>query len=109
MADLQFSWEVVSELTERLSRVAHELSEEEWALLLAVFATAADRVESGPDKTSGTLPEAEISERPRKIEDPSDENSEELREQLLHAYTPGPPPTVPIVFKVTPTPPHGHE
>jgi hypothetical protein len=104
MADLQFSWKDVNELTRRLSSVAHELSEAEWALLLAIFATAADRVESGPDKAIGTLPAAEISDGPQQIESPRRQNSADLRDQLLHAYIPGPPPSVPLAIKITPPP-----
>jgi hypothetical protein len=104
MADLQFSWKDVNELTRRLSSVAHELSEAEWALLLAIFAIAAGQVESAPDKASGTLPAAEISDSPQQAESPRRQNSADLVNQLLHAYIPGPPPSIPWAIKITPPP-----
>jgi hypothetical protein len=104
MAELQFSWNDVSELTRRLSLIAHELSESEWALLLAIFATSADRVESGPVKGQGTLPAAEISDAPHEIASPRSEHSAQLRDQLLRAYVPGSPPSVSWSIKITPPP-----
>jgi hypothetical protein len=104
MADLEFSWREFKELTDKVSTVAHELSKSQWSLLLAIFAAAADRAESGPDKTTGTLPAVEISDHPTKIEAPRDHSSADLLDQLLHAYMPGPPPSIPWDIKITPPP-----
>ena len=98
MADLQFTWTDIEGLTDRLASVAPELSNSEWELLLAIFATAADKVESAPDKTSGTLPMAEVNDNVEK-------SSAELREQLRCAYVPGTPTPTPFSMKVTPPPP----
>jgi hypothetical protein len=104
MADLEFSWKEFKELTDKLSMVASELPASQWALLLAIFATAADRAESGPDKTTGTLPAVEVSDHPAKIAAPRGDSPADLRDQLLHAFIPGPPPSIPWGIKITPPP-----
>jgi hypothetical protein len=104
MADLEFSWKEFKGLTDKVSQVAPELSASQWNLLLAIFAAAADRAESSPDKMSGTLPAAEVSDHPAKAEDPGGKNSADLRDQLLHAYMPGPPPSLSWGIKITPPP-----
>lgn len=106
MATFKFTWEELDVLTARLSSVATGLTKKEWGLLLAIFAAAADQVESGPDKKWGTLPAPEIDGDIEKVEDPGESTAEELREQLLLSYVPGPPPPHhPIVFRVTPPKP----
>jgi hypothetical protein len=105
MAELHFSWRDISELTKRLSSVAHELTEVEWALLLAIFAAAAERVESGEGEANGTLPAARISDYPHRIESPRHLDPAELRNQLLHAYIPGSPVSVYWAHKITPPDP----
>jgi hypothetical protein len=104
MANLEFSWKEFKELTDKLSTVAPELSKSQWALLLAIFATAADRAESGPGKMTGTLPAVEVSDHPTKIEAPRGHSSVDLCDQLLHAYIPGSPPSIPWGIKITPPP-----
>ncbi len=106
MALFKFTWKEVDVLTDRLGSVATGLTEKEWSLLLAIFAAAADQVESGPDKTWGTLPAPEIDGDIEKVEDPGESTAEELREQLLQSYVPGGPPRHrPIVFRVSPPKP----
>ena len=100
MADLQFTRADIEALTDRLASVASTLSKSDLELLLAIFATAADKVESSPDKTSGTLPMAEVN-------DNVETSSDELRDQLLRAYVPGTPTPMTFGMKVTPPPPPG--
>ncbi len=103
MGDLKFTRQEIDELTDRLGSFAADLTKSQWSLLLAIFAAAADQVQSGPDNKSGTLPAPEVSGDLEKVEDPSQSTAEELREQLRHSYVPGgPPPPRPLVIRVTP-------
>lgn len=97
MADLEFTREDIDELAGKLNSVARELSSKERHLLLAIFAIAADQAGNGPDTTTGTLPTAEIQKPSAEMRRPED-----LREQLLTAYVPGPPPAASWSTKVTP-------
>ncbi len=99
MADLEFTREDIEELTGKLNSVAGRHSATERDLLLAIFATAATRAGNGPDTTTGTLPTARVNDNREKAHRPED-----LRDQLLKAYIPGPPPSVSWWTKVTPPP-----
>jgi hypothetical protein len=89
MPDITFDWHQVKRLTNALGRFSTELDREEWALLLAIFAAAADKIDPSPDGKSGTLPAAQIRGNGETVEDPRESDAVELREQLLDAYTPG--------------------
>ena len=104
MDNLQFTRNEIMRLADKLDSVAHEFTETEREVLLAIFATAAAQAGNGPDKTIGTLPAAEVGGSPAKGAAPIGENPAGLRDQLLNAYLPGPPPSISWSIKVTPPP-----
>jgi hypothetical protein len=90
MADFSFTRADLDALTEKLGETATALTTQQWDLLLAIFAAAADHIKVDPaDATSGTLPGAEITGNGAIIESPGESSADELRDQLLRAYTPG--------------------
>lgn len=102
MTDLTFNHEEIDRLTRRLGDLAVGLTPSEWALLLAIFAAAADKVVISPDEHSGTLPAAQISGDGETIDDPARADARALRQQLLGAYTPGKTPPQGFGESVTP-------
>jgi len=101
MTDLTFTRADIDGLTEKLGSFATQLNESEWDLLLAIFAVAVDYVESSPDKKSGRLPASQIRGDRKKVENPSQSTSAELRDQFRYAFSRGKP-GVPIIDRVTP-------
>ena len=98
MTYLEFDRKEIENLIQKLSTL--NLNEQERALLLAIFAAAADRAQqTGP--TVATLPEASVGE----------ETLADLQQQLLTAYTPGnsfdsvTQPPIPFSIHHTPPPP----
>jgi len=74
MPSLGFSRQEIENLAEKLASLHAELSDCEWALLLAIFSAARDNVEvlapaAGPAPSGPTL--------------------EDLREQIINAFIPG--------------------
>jgi hypothetical protein len=89
VADLEFNLNDVTSLAEKLKALQPNLSQQEYMLLLAIFAAAAARatVTSQAAQTS-TLPVPEISGQ--KATTPiSRVTPETLKNQLLNAYIPG--------------------
>ena len=106
--DFSFTHKNIVDLTDKLSQYAKgNLSDEEWGLLLAIFAAAADHVEVGPDPTQGTFSGIAIKNLETKVDTalevraPADEDVGMLLGQLRGAYIPGKPVT-PILDCVTP-------
>jgi hypothetical protein len=78
MANLEFNQQELADLAGKLSTL--DLTDQERALLLAIFAAAAERVNQ-TDVGVATLPQAgETGEEP---------TVEDLQQQLLNAYIPG--------------------
>jgi hypothetical protein len=93
MPSFEFSRQEGENLAQKLASFHAELSEREWALLLAVFSAARDNVEvvalaAGPGPTEPTL--------------------EDLREQIINAFIPGNDIVVSVNIRIghlTPPPP----
>jgi hypothetical protein len=91
MADLEFTRQEIEDLTRKLSTLESIFSEQERALLLAIFAAAADRA-TQTDLDVSTLPEASSDQAPGVgAETGTDEQATpaDFQQQLLNAYTPG--------------------
>jgi hypothetical protein len=90
MTEITYSRTEIDNLTRKLGEFAKaKLEDPEWALLLAIFAAAADRVVVSEDTHSGTFPGVQISGTVEIIESPGESDAEKLRDQLLRAHTPG--------------------
>jgi hypothetical protein len=80
MADLEFNRQEIEELAGKLSTLESSLTVQERALLLAIFAAAADQAnQTGP--SVATLPQASGTDEEATLVD--------LQQQLLSAHTPG--------------------
>lgn len=93
MNEFSYTRDDIDELTHRLAQCATELSKQQWDLMLAIFAAAADRVDIGTDTSRGTLPGAQVNVSEGTIENPEEATVKQLREQLRKAHIPGKPPT----------------
>jgi hypothetical protein len=102
MPEITFNRDDIDRLTRKLGRFATELTNSEWALLLAIFAAAAGAVTPPEPTTSGTLPGAQISGNGETVENPRETDADVLRQQLLNAYTPGKAPPQSFGDSVTP-------
>jgi hypothetical protein len=90
MTEITYSRKETDNLTQKLGEFAKaKLEDPEWALLLAIFAAAADRVVVSEDTHSGTFAGVEISGIVEVVESPGESDVETLRDQLFHAHTPG--------------------
>jgi hypothetical protein len=89
MADLEFNRQEIEDLAQKLSTLESIFSEQERALLLAIFAAAADRAkQTGP--SVATLPEASVGQTPGAGAGTDEQPTPaDLQQQLLSAYTPG--------------------
>jgi len=106
--NFSFTKDDILDLTNELSKFAKEkeLSKEQWSLLLAIFATAADHVEVERGSTRGKFSGIAIrGNADQEVESPARKTVEELREQLRGAYVPGEPVT-PIMDCIVPPPPN---
>lgn len=80
MADLEFNRREIEDLARKLSTLESSLTVQERALLLAIFAAAADRAnQTGPGVAA--LPQASGTDEEATLAD--------LQQQLLSAHTPG--------------------
>jgi hypothetical protein len=101
--DVTFTRKDIDSLIQKLGEFATHLNKEEWDLLLAIFAVAADQAEVGTDLTKGTFPGIGVKGKGEMIDDPEGKKARELREQLRRAYRPGKPPVPhPLPERVTP-------
>ena len=90
MTEIRYSREEIDNLTQKLGEFAKaKLEDPEWALLLAIFAAAADGLKVSPDTKTGTFAGVEISDTVEVVESPGESDAETLRDQLLRAHTPG--------------------
>jgi hypothetical protein len=107
--NFSFTRDDILDLTDELSNFAKEkkLSKEQWALLLAIFAVAADHVEVERVGATGKFSGVAIrGNADQEVESPARKTVEELREQLRGAYVPGEP-VAPIIDCILPPPPNG--
>lgn len=89
MADLEFNRQEIEDLTRKLSTLESIFSEQERALLLAIFAAAADRA-TQTDLDVATLPEASPDQAPGAGAGTDEQATPaDFQQQLLNAYTPG--------------------
>ena len=97
MADLKFSRKEIEDLARKVSTLEPFFSEKERALLLAIFASAAEHITvSKPGR--GALPIANVLAQ----ELGADRTTlEDLQRQLLNAYIPGNEPPPGIAAKIT--------
>jgi hypothetical protein len=97
MNPVTFTKEDILELTNHLSEFAEKgLSQEEWNLLVAIFAAAATHVQVSDNAPQGTIPGVKVPPKPQ--------SAAKLRDQLRKAYIPGRPPE-PILARISPPPP----
>jgi hypothetical protein len=88
MIEVAFDREDINELAEKIANRLHDLSPFEHALLLAIFAAAADRAEHAGDHRA-TLPASQFTHIPLERRKDDDVSADELHRQLLEAFTPG--------------------
>ncbi len=89
VADLKFNIDDITNLARKLSTLQPYLTQQEYKLLLAIFAAAAARAEVVDVPTSSsTLPEAEVVGQKREAL-VGGVTAEALQNQLLNAYIPG--------------------
>jgi hypothetical protein len=93
MADLEFNGDHLYKLTNELGPVAKRLDKQEWSLLLAIFAAAADHVKSSPDKSVGRLVTPQLKGNEKMVTYPTRAGVDKLRKQLRRAFVPGGPPS----------------
>jgi hypothetical protein len=89
MADLEFSRKDIEDLTRQLATVYENLSPQQRALLLAIFAAAADSASPPGQNEPATLPAASSSGPPLAAGANYDATIAYFQQQLLNAYTPG--------------------
>ena len=89
MADLEFNRQDIEGLTQKLATLWPTFSPQERALLLAIFASAADNANPPGRYQPATLPAASNSAEP--LADGADDAAAlaNYQQQLLTAYTPG--------------------
>ena len=112
MADLEFNRDDVVSLIRKLSTLESIFSEQERALLLAIFAAAADRAKQ-TSPSEATLPGASVDQAPGTGAGTDEQPTlADLQQQLLSAYTPGnsfdsvtQPPVPPSIHHIPPPPP----
>jgi hypothetical protein len=89
VADLEFNLTDVTSLATKLSGLQQDLTQQEHALLLAIFAAAAARATVTDASTStSTLPQPQIVGQATGT-DPGYTSAADLQNQLLNAYIPG--------------------
>lgn len=89
MADLEFNRGDIEGLTQKVAGLWPNLSAQERALLLAIFASAADNASASGQNQPATLPAASNSARPLPAGADYTATIEYFQQQLLTAYTPG--------------------
>lgn len=89
MADLGFNRQDIEGLIEKLATLWPTFRPQERALLLAIFASAADKAKPAGQHQPATLPAASNSAEP--LADGADDEAAiaNYQQQLLTAYTPG--------------------
>ena len=100
MYDFTFTKDDIDILIQKLAQFADYLNEQEWGLLLAIFAAAANQVEFSPDQTQRKFSRVVIKGEP----DLREKTVEELRDQLLNAYINSVPVRAPSVDMLAPPP-----
>ena len=88
MADLEFDKQDIEDLAQKLSTLGPVFNNEERQLLLAIFAAAADAANAATPDSPATLPMAE-SPVPAPATGDYNATLENLKQQLLRAYSPG--------------------
>jgi hypothetical protein len=90
VANVEFTSQAITDLAQKLSTVAPSLNDQELALLLAIFAAAAERAKSfNPPDLGATLPEAAIRGPAAGTAITAPVTAQILQQQLLGAYVPG--------------------
>jgi hypothetical protein len=87
MPELQFNRKDIEDLTRKVGTLAPYLSDEERALLLAIFAAASTH--AAPRTRAATLPTADTERPDRGAETPREATFGDLQRQLLDAYVAG--------------------
>ncbi len=101
--DVTFTRKDIDSLTQKLGEFSTHLNKEEWDLLLAILAVAADQVEVGADPTKGIFPGIGVKGKGERIDDPEGKKARQLCNQLRRAYRPGKPSVPgPLPDRVTP-------
>jgi hypothetical protein len=100
MYDFTFTKDDINALIQKLAQFADYLTEQEWGLLLAIFAAAANQVEISPDQTQRRFSRVVI----KGELDPREKTVEELRDQLRKAYIHSSTEPAVLGFMVTPPP-----
>jgi hypothetical protein len=88
MPELQFNRKDIEDLARKVGTLEPYLSEQEHALLLAIFAAASER--ATPRTRAATLPTAETEHPTREAGTPRHATFGDLHQQLLDAYVAGP-------------------
>jgi hypothetical protein len=91
MADMEFTQQDIQNLTRKLATLDPYFSDRERDLLLAIFATAAERAKPYGSQHGGTLPQAVSSVPPPGHGAGTGQQASlpRLQQQLLSAYVPG--------------------
>lgn len=89
MADLEFNRGDIESLTQKLAGLWPNLSPQERALLLAIFASAAGNASPPGQNQPATLPAASDAARPLPAGADYEATIAHYQQQLLTAYTPG--------------------
>jgi hypothetical protein len=88
MADMEFSRDDIASLIEKISTLQPDLSDQDRQLLMSIFALAAEHTgPAGGPEAAVTLPEPATPDQQAEGDGPA--TVDELRRQLLEAYTPG--------------------
>ncbi len=86
MADLEFSRDDIVSLIEKISTLQPDFSDQEFQLLLSIFALAAEHAWPAGEPQTAILPEAAA---PGQQPGVGPATVDELQQQLLQAYIPG--------------------
>lgn len=89
MADLEFNRQDIENLAQKLATLWDVFSPQERALLLAIFASAADNANPPGQDQPATLPAASNSAPPLPPGAGAEATLANYQQQLLTAYTPG--------------------
>lgn len=89
MADLEFNRQDIENLAQKLATLWDVFSPQERALLLAIFASAADNANPPGQDQPATLPAASNSAPPLPPGADAQATLANYQQQLLTAYTPG--------------------
>lgn len=89
MADLEFNKKDIENLAQKLATLWGQFSQQERALLLAIFASAAGHVKPPGPNQPATLPTASISAAPPASAADDEATLADFQQQLLNAYIAG--------------------